>query len=609
MEDNDGNDSGYESDEEGAVKGRKDAIQKKVTNAIADFQNDLKSGEGFFADVLATAARSNGGIIEVSNRDFSTACKSFLEAQKGENVTSAKDVKSLPEAIKAIEKKINKLEKDGINPEYFADFKKYLRNYQKDIAEKLSTNEGIRKVINKRFVNTLFLDVPLMSRDDEGRPKSMYYQDKTSFFSQITPRINDIPPELEKAMLSMLSQKNFPELVDSINQETLKFFTSGGDGKKWGVLDNNKITQDNIKKFANSINSILEDMNSKAFELETKQVEQAVISKIKEKLDIPDKQKEKIIKHLSSALTKLDPDDLRMNKGDIISKIAKDIVKHKTIGSHFTKDFTISTEQLQNVSNQLIEKYGKKNEQSMKPALISLPEAKPEKKINTEISSPIISKVIDAVLKEKNAKIKPEQRTEIEKNLSAALSDIDPEYLKSQADILTKDLTNKLVDKGNTSLWNKSFTIDSSKLEKISMAVKNVEEKKSDKFVEKEIKKSIFSHAMSDSALAEKLSSFLTDNKVSDINTRLAGVVNDKVVTDGKIKLEANDMKSITNQQLVELRKINPKSFDKILFPTIEPTPKITRLLAHEPHTKITKPPVTPIVPSIKKKPGYNITR
>ncbi len=425
-----------------------------------------------------------------------------------------------------------------------------------------------------------------MGMDSNGNPKAIDPEKRKAFFSQITPYIKDIPSELEKAMLS---EQNLSQLMSLINKETLKIFAIDGDTKQWGVLDDKKITPENVKQFANSINSILEEVNSKVAVLQVEQTVQEVLQNIKKEIDIPDKQKEKITYQISQALTKLDPDDLRNNKGDIISEVTKDIVKRKTLGSSLTKELTISTESLQNISNQLIEKHGKKSEPLTKAASIisseKISEGRPEKKINTEISLPIISKAIDAVLKEKNAKIKPEQLAEIKNKLLPALSDLDPEYLKSHKNSLTKELTNHLANKGNTSLWNKNFTIDSSKLEKLSMEVKRVEERKSNKFVEEKIKLSISSHVMPNSVLTTKLSEFLAENNA-------------------EIKLKPDDIKSITNQQLVELRKINPESFDKTLFPTTEPKPIIKRLPAYN---KGIKPSATPALP-VKKK-GSNIVR
>ncbi|OZG31300.1 hypothetical protein [Rickettsia endosymbiont of Culicoides newsteadi] len=537
MIDDDGNDSGYDSDEGVDVKGKKSAVATKVANIIETFRKNLISNEGFLMDAFATAARANGGIIDINQSDFSTACKSFLTKEKAEKDyggKNARDVKSLPETIKAINTKIEKMVKEGIDSEYFADFKKEMKNYQEEVAGRLSTNEGIRKLLNRRFIDQLFIDARIMDKDENGKPTFLHADKGQAFFSRITPYIHDIPPELEKAMLSMLSHQKFPELVKLINEETLKFFTVGGVEGNWGILDDKKITTENIRQFANSINSILKDMDGKAFELEVKQVVQEVVNKIKAGNDIPDKQKEKITKQLFQELIKLDPDDLRRNKRDIIPKLAENIEKHKTFGSNLFKDWSISTESLHNVLNHLTEKYGKKSEQSVKPESIVLPEEKPNKKINTEISSPIISKAIDAILKEKNAKIKSEQRVEIESKLSEVLSALDPEYLKKNTDILAKNLTDKLVKKGNTSLWNKNFTVDNSQLEKISAAVKSVEEKKSDKFVENKINEAIWSHAMSDSVLEAKLSKFLDENKKDGIKEDVA-------------------LKKITTQGLVEL--------------------------------------------------------
>lgn len=142
----------------------------------------------------------------------------------------------------------------------------------------------------------------LMDIGNDGNPVQMNSDKRKEFFAKIVPYINDLPTELKHSIL--LEPKKVQGLNLLINKDTLKHFTIDGDSKIWGTLDYEKITEETIKQFANSVNQILESENKK---LISEEVLQEVIKKlsVEKGIKVKDKQSKKILEQIITFFDKI----------------------------------------------------------------------------------------------------------------------------------------------------------------------------------------------------------------------------------------------------------------------------------------------------------------
>jgi len=230
--------------------------QKKIDNIIQEALDALKGTKGFISDELIKLAQSNNGQILIHTADFREARTSLLLANSNSDKNKGKDVKSLGEIVRKINKGLDKILTD--NKELFLEkdfksFRKEIELFQQTLTNQLYTNTGVKKLIETRFATKLFDRVFIMSLDENNKPTDIDRSLRKDFFEQITPYIS-IP---EKLMNGMLKGNDIRELEQVINTEIIKRFTTKGDGKTWGVLDNNKISAINIEQAVISINQLV----------------------------------------------------------------------------------------------------------------------------------------------------------------------------------------------------------------------------------------------------------------------------------------------------------------------------------------------------------------
>lgn len=112
------------------------------------------------------------------------------------------------------------------------------------------------------------------------------------------------------------------ELHSLIGKEAQKFFSVDNASKNSSflILDETKIIEENIKRFADSINPIIKDKDA---ELVSKPILKESINRIQNKTDIKitEQQNNKISEQLSPTLIELGSEQLRNHKDEIISDI------------------------------------------------------------------------------------------------------------------------------------------------------------------------------------------------------------------------------------------------------------------------------------------------
>lgn len=229
-------------------------------------------------------------------------------------------------------------------------------------------------------------------------------------------------------------------------------------------------------------------------------------------------------------------------------------------------------------------------------------------------ATPILSKAINNMQYEvakKGWKIDQKHFQEIFDSIKPELEKLDAGYLQAKRDSIVKRIEEALIQGGSKEgFFSNNFTVRPEMRDQISQGVKRVLGKENEQFEEKLIKAGVFNNQLTNSKLAEKLSTFLTNNNVSNINEILqrkaklieqdvddgfvsvdSDTIKVKAGTDGKVevKVEETQVKNITNQQLAAIRKINPNDFDNTVFPESERVSKRQSVVHPDdtPHTKI----------------------
>jgi guanine nucleotide exchange protein RalF len=359
--------SGYESDMQNRMSN--EDLPEVVVSSIAAFREGMNSMKGYISDELIKIAANNNGIVDINNTQFTEACRALLESDPSVNPGAY----SVLAEVLGIEEKINKLivgkppEKIGIDKSYFTEFRKELHNYQDSMRKQLSSDDGMNQLIDKRLINkNIFLHMNLYERGENNQPITLTPQNKINFLSKVTPHIENIPQELRKEIILSIKAGKNPNLDKLTNGALISAFATYGDETKtWGILDQHRITEENIKKFSDSINEIIKNENIKL--VTEKSFNEAIENiELKEKdITITIEQKEKIYKKLLPELTALNASQSTNNPSSLASDITSKILStHKAIKDidenkiEIIRQFNIKPKSGIDILHKICEKHG-----------------------------------------------------------------------------------------------------------------------------------------------------------------------------------------------------------------------------------------------------------
>jgi hypothetical protein len=168
----------------------------------------------------------------------------------------------------------------------------------------------------------------------------------------------------------------------------------------------------------------------------------------------------------------------------------------------------------------------------------------------------ICGKAIGNVLTEKGAKITPEQREQIEEAVQSKLVTLDPQHLKDNRESIVNNLTKALAEQGRRSFWRRQYTIRPEKLADIATTQR-------DKIIQssgKELTEKLWSHNVSESALGERLTTFI-------------------LKSDGR-NMKSDRLTKVPIEELVRIRNTSPKLFDEIVLLGSEDNKKQGKVVA-----------------------------
>ena len=166
-----------------------------------------------------------------------------------------------------------------------------------------------------------------------------------------------------------------------------------------------------------------------------------------------------------------------------------------------------------------------------------------------EVIDSVIDQAVDKLKTENGVKLSPEKeadlRVKFKKELTPALSKLDPEYLKKQTDIISSNIQKDLYkNKSIGYSFRQEFSVATENLAKISESITTNYQQSSNQFE------------------VDKVKTLLIDAKKT--NTQFEKSLNDLAVE--KAKGVVFNPKDMNPENLLEMRKENPARFDKIVL-------------------------------------------
>ncbi|XVN43274.1 MAG: hypothetical protein RCG15_03060 [Candidatus Rickettsia vulgarisii] len=351
-------DSGYESDES-----KEEVIQEVISDGVKAHEKDIKDLSNKMYKAVVDARKSNPKsapvilTVDAVMARITMAGKNFYNYLSDEKIEelcsnlslSIEQSKSLmydfqQEKIdkqlknlfinKKEDSKANKTELEILSraanevADSFIKELNYSRNNPKDLSPEVA---NFKAYATKR--NLLNLLMPISN--DSGNNEEHLKRSK-AFLEKIIHHVH-IPNELENNLYKYMKKTSLHALI---NQEAQKFFSKDGElPKKDGfVLDDKKLTEENIRNFSNSINKIIEGESqniNKLIESENRkaiseQFLQNIIRDIptKKRVKITREQDDKITKQLLPVINQLNPEQLNAN---LQSEIIDSLVLKKTM--------------------------------------------------------------------------------------------------------------------------------------------------------------------------------------------------------------------------------------------------------------------------------------
>lgn len=166
----------------------------------------------------------------------------------------------------------------------------------------------------------------------------------------------------------------------------------------------------------------------------------------------------------------------------------------------------------------------------------------------------IIQDTTKEVVENHDLKVSSARQTKLYKNISPALAQLDPEYLKQHKDIIANDLAKDL--QNQSSMWGRmNGELRTSTQSQMMIADKILEKHldASEKFVENKISGEFYKQQLTNSQMADRLNEFSKAAGTEQV-FKPSGIPSDK--------------------DLAQMRKTNPKLFDKLVLEK-KPAPEI----------------------------------
>ncbi len=219
----------------------------------------------------------------------------------------------------------------------------------------------------------------------------------------------------------------------------------------------------------------------------------------------------------------------------------------------------IDVKMLMNVTNEQLVAFRKENKQLFD---IAFSEDRVVSYLidNEEVKSSILNNAIDKAVGTRE--LSEEDRNRLDEQLYKVLSEFDNGYLAANYQTIEDNITKSLSKEGSARFYNNQINFDVNAAQKVADTVRNANVKRNEEYIQEKVNEGIASHQLKDSVIEERLSEFF-----KAVGSKRGVPTQDQELQDFDLVVPNHE---ISAQQLAEVRKLDPRRFDEIMFPADE---------------------------------------
>ncbi|CAF2248387.1 unnamed protein product [Rotaria magnacalcarata] len=580
------------------------SIEELSVITIEKMRADMIGTKYKLLNEVFVKAVDSGGKISPTDNAFQEQRSSLLNSDPDDPKNAGKAVISMLGFEKGSQEKIKKLVNKGAPKELFSTIESDTVALREELTSKLSTENGITELMSDLIIQKASEVIPFQVRItkkegmyEPGDTRPTNNMETAELSELLTPAIV-LPKSVTSALMTDIT--SIPNIVAPIfNKHMIEVFgQKGSDGIL--TLDKSKLTPENIEVFTKRVNNDLE--NIPTHEIVANSIVQDAIKKIEKEggYKISESQAQKIVDKLSPALAQLDSEYLKKYSSVISGDIQKEILAKSTVTANIFGGVHIRESNLDKIADKLLDRHldesdkyqikiindklfgMKDSEVAAKLTDLGVEKAKASKydvslisdqdlaqmrkenpvqfdkvvfgkdnpvKNPKEVIDSVIDKAVDKLKTENGVKLSPKKeaylRVKFKKELTPALSKLDPEYLKEQTDIISSNIQKDLYkNKSIGYSFGQEFSVATENLAKISESITTNYQQSSNQFE------------------VDKVKTLLIDTKKT--NTQFEKSLTDLAVE--KAKGVVFKPKDLNPENLLEMRKENPARFDKVVL-------------------------------------------
>lgn len=577
-------------------------IEERANLAIKEIRADMVSIKyKLLNEILVKAAKHNGE-IPPGDLEFQQQKETLLNSDPDAPGNQGKPVISMLSFEKGSKEKINKLITKGAPKELFDSIAQETVALRSELASKFSSDKGITDLMSDLMIHKAVEVTPFQVRitKEEGMYKpgdtrSMNNMEVAELGVLISPGIVMSPGVTHYLMANGNAVDKVIGPV--VSARVAEFFgEKGADGAT--TLDKRKLTAENIEAFTTAVNADIEKIPAQNIILNA-------ITALEKENDytISKSQAQKIVDKLTPALVELGPEYLKQYSEVISGQIQKEVVAKSMVTASALGGIYIREKNLDKIANNLsdthldksdkmqIEKIeGSLRSQALKDSQIAekLTELEVEKakasKYNvnklsdrdlaqmrkenpvqfdkivlgrdnpvqepkTAIIDKIINDAIDKLKKENRVSLTEERekylKDKFTKELSPALSKLDPEYLQTHSKTISSDIQKELYENKSTGYrFGMAFSVSTENLAIISGGITAKNQQRSNELEVSTIRTALTTSYPSNTEFEKRLTALAVEK-----------------AKETKFKASV-----ITSEDLLAMRKENPARFDTVVL-------------------------------------------
>ncbi len=577
-------------------------IEERANLAIKEIRADMVSIKyKLLNEILVKAAKHNGE-IPPGDLEFQQQKETLLNSDPDAPGNQGKPVISMLSFEKGSKEKINKLITKGAPKELFDSIAQETVALRSELASKFSSDKGITDLMSDLMIHKAVEVTPFQVRitKEEGMYKpgdtrSMNNMEVAELGVLISPGIVMSPGVTHYLMANGNAVDKVIGPV--VSARVAEFFgEKGADGAT--TLDKRKLTAENIEAFTTAVNADIEKIPAQNIILNA-------ITALEKENDytISKSQAQKIVDKLTPALVELGPEYLKQYSEVISGQIQKEVVAKSMVTASALGGIYITEKNLDKIANNLsdthldksdkmqIEKIeGSLRSQALKDSQIAekltelevekakaskynvnklsdrdlaqmrkenpvqfdkivLGRDNPVKEPKAAIIDKIISEAIDNLKKENGVSLTPERekylKNKFTKELSPALSKLDPEYLQTHSKTISSDIQKELYENKSTGYrFGMAFSVSTENLAIISGGITAKNQQRSNELEVSTIRTALTTSYPSNTEFEKRLTALAVEK-----------------AKETKFKASV-----ITSEDLLAMRKENPARFDTVVL-------------------------------------------